>query len=146
MMKLWLVLGLNHIVWKRKFSNGLTGLKYVNLLGKIHNGNCQCVTMRSRTHEIDGTPGLLIIPFFATLPNLIQHSSLINFGEFCQCLLLFQTPHLLIYVHSWQWLKTCYALCWALQNTIMLSVFLGSMNFSILWFFLFSIGNYFPSD
>ena len=34
--------------------------------------------------RIDGTPRLLIIPFFATLPNLIQHSRFINFGEFCQ--------------------------------------------------------------
>ena len=32
--------------------------------------------------RIDGTPRLLIIPFFATLPNLIQHSLFINFGEF----------------------------------------------------------------
>ena len=34
--------------------------------------------------RIDGTPRLLIIPFFATLPNLIQHSWFINFGEFFQ--------------------------------------------------------------
>ena len=27
---------------------------------------------------------LLIIPFFTTLPNLIQHSPFINFGGFCQ--------------------------------------------------------------
>ena len=52
--------------------------------------------------RIDGTPRLLIIPFFATLPNLIQHFSFINFGEFCQPPLLFQTPRLLIHVHSRQ--------------------------------------------
>ena len=51
---------------------------------------------------IDGTRRLLIIPFFATLPNLIQHSPFINFGEFCQPPLLFQTPRLLIHVHSRQ--------------------------------------------
>ena len=33
-----------------------------------------------RLFQID----LLIIPFFATLPNLLQHSPFINFGEFCQ--------------------------------------------------------------
>ena len=48
------------------------------------------------------TTDLLIIPFFATLPNLIQHSPFNNFGEFCQPPLLFQTPRLLIYVHSRQ--------------------------------------------
>ena len=32
--------------------------------------------------RIDGAPRLLIIPFFAALPNLIQHSPFINFGEF----------------------------------------------------------------
>ena len=52
--------------------------------------------------RIDGTPRLLIIPFFATIPNLIQHFSFINFGEFCQPRLLFQTPRLLIQVHSRQ--------------------------------------------
>ena len=52
--------------------------------------------------RIDGTPRLLIILFFATLPNLIQHSPLINFGEFCQPALLFQTPRLLSHVHSQQ--------------------------------------------
>ena len=51
---------------------------------------------------IDGTPRLLIIPFFAILPNLIKHSPFINFGEFCQPPLLFQTPRLLIHVHSRQ--------------------------------------------
>ena len=50
----------------------------------------------------DRTPRLLIIPFFATLPNFIQHSPFINFGEFCQPPLLFQTPRLLIHVHSRQ--------------------------------------------
>ena len=50
--------------------------------------------------RIDGTPRLLVIPFFATLPKLIQHSPFINFGEFCQPPLLFQTPRLLIHVHS----------------------------------------------
>ena len=50
--------------------------------------------------RINGTPRLLIIPFFATFLNLIQHSPFINFGEFCQSLLLFQTPRLLIHVHS----------------------------------------------
>ena len=34
--------------------------------------------------RIDGTPRLLIIPFFAILPNLIQQSPFINFGELCQ--------------------------------------------------------------
>ena len=33
---------------------------------------------------IDGPTRLLIIPFFATLPNLIQHSPFINFGKFYQ--------------------------------------------------------------
>ena len=50
--------------------------------------------------QIDGTPCLLIIPFFATFSNLIQHSMFINFGEFFQPPLLFQTPCLLIHVHS----------------------------------------------
>ena len=50
--------------------------------------------------RIDGTPRLLIIPFFATLRNLIQSSPFINFGGFCQPPLLFQTPRLLIHVHS----------------------------------------------
>ena len=52
--------------------------------------------------RIDETTRLLIILFFATLPNLIQHSLFINFGEFCQPPLLFQTPRLLIHVHSRQ--------------------------------------------
>ena len=52
--------------------------------------------------RIDETTRLLIILFFATLPNLIQHSPFINFGEFCQPPLLFQTPRLLIHVHSRQ--------------------------------------------
>ena len=52
--------------------------------------------------QIDGTPRLLIIPLFVTLPNLTQHSPYINFGEFCQPPLLFQTPRLLIHVHSQQ--------------------------------------------
>ena len=50
--------------------------------------------------RIDRTPRLLIIPFFATLPNLIQHSLLINFGEFCQPPFLFHTPRLLSHVQS----------------------------------------------
>ena len=50
----------------------------------------------------DRTPRLLIIPFFATLPNFIQQSLFINLEEFCQSLLLFQTPRLLIHVHSRQ--------------------------------------------
>ena len=33
--------------------------------------------------RIGRTPRLLIIPFFAALPNLIQHSPFTNFGEFC---------------------------------------------------------------
>ena len=52
--------------------------------------------------RIDGTPRLLIIPFFATLPNIIQHSPFINFEEFFQHPLLFQTPRLLTHVHSQQ--------------------------------------------
>ena len=52
--------------------------------------------------RIEGTPLLLIILFFATLPNLIQQTPLINYGEFCQLPLLFQTPRLLIQVHSRQ--------------------------------------------
>ena len=52
--------------------------------------------------QIDGTPRLLIIRFFVTPANLIQHSPFINFGEFCQPPLLFQTPRLLIHVHSRQ--------------------------------------------
>ena len=51
---------------------------------------------------INGTPRLLMISFFATLPNLIQYSPFVNFGEFCQPTLLFQTPRLLIHVHSRQ--------------------------------------------
>ena len=39
---------------------------------------------RTLEFRIGGTPRLLIIPFFVTLPNLIQHSAFINFGEFCQ--------------------------------------------------------------
>ena len=53
--------------------------------------------------RIDGVPRLLIIPSFTTLPSLIQHSLFINFGGFCQSPLLFQTPRLLIHVHSRQW-------------------------------------------
>ena len=55
--------------------------------------------------RIDETPLLLIILFFffAKLPNLIQHSLFINFGEFCHSPLLLQTPVLLIHVHSEQW-------------------------------------------
>ena len=47
--------------------------------------------------RIDGTPRLLIIPFFVTPPP-----TLINFGEFCQPPLLFLTPRLLIHGHSRQ--------------------------------------------
>ena len=43
---------------------------------------------------------LINYSFFATLPNLIQHFPFINFGEFCQPPLLFQTTRLLIQVHS----------------------------------------------
>ena len=60
---------------------------------KVQEKNISCAL----EFRIDGTPCLLIIPFFATLPNLIQHSPFINFGEFCQPPLLFQTPLLLIY-------------------------------------------------
>ena len=49
-----------------------------------------------------GTPRLLIVPFFAILPNLLQHSLFISFGEFCQPPLLFQTHRLLIHVPSRQ--------------------------------------------
>ena len=56
-------------------------------------------TLKFRT---DGTPRLLIITFFATVPNLIQHSPFINSGEFCQPPFLFQTPRLLIHVQSRQ--------------------------------------------
>ena len=52
--------------------------------------------------RIDGTPRLLIIPFFAILSNLIQHSPFIIFGEFSQPPLLPQTPRLLNHVHKWQ--------------------------------------------
>ena len=52
--------------------------------------------------RIDETTRLLIILFFATLPNLIQHSPFIDFREFCQPPLLFQIPRLLIHVHSRQ--------------------------------------------
>ena len=63
--------------------------------------NSELVNLEFR---IDGTPRLLIISFFATIPNLIQYASFINFGEFCQPPpLLFQTPRLLIHVHSRQW-------------------------------------------
>ena len=51
---------------------------------------------------IDETPRLLVIPFFATLLNLIQHSLFIDFGEFCQPPHLSQTPRLSIHVHSRQ--------------------------------------------
>ena len=50
--------------------------------------------------QIGGTPRLLIISFFATLPNIIQHSPFINSGELCQPPLLFQTARLLIHAHS----------------------------------------------
>ena len=43
---------------------------------------------------------LINIPFFATPPNLIQHSLFLSFGEFCQSFILFQSLHLLIHVHS----------------------------------------------
>ena len=49
--------------------------------------------MSTLEFRIDGSPCLLIIPFFATLPNLIHHSLFINFE-------LFQTFRLLIHVHS----------------------------------------------
>ena len=49
--------------------------------------------MSTLEFQIDGSPRLLIIPFFATLPNLIHHSLFINFE-------LFQTFRLLIHVHS----------------------------------------------
>ena len=52
--------------------------------------------------RIEGTPRLLFFPFFATPTNLIQHSPVISFGEFCQSPLLFQTPRLLIHVHDRQ--------------------------------------------
>ena len=52
--------------------------------------------------RIDGIPRLSVSPFFAILRNLIQHSPFVNFGEFCQPPLLFQTPRLLIHVHSRQ--------------------------------------------
>ena len=58
-----------------------------------------CDTVEFR---IGGTPPLLIIPFFPTLPNLIEHSPFVSFGEFCQPPLLFQTLRLLIHVHSLQ--------------------------------------------
>ena len=51
---------------------------------------------RTLEFRIDGIPRLLIIPFFATLTNLIQHSLFINCGEFCQSPLLFQTPCLVM--------------------------------------------------
>ena len=57
----------------------------------------QRVTLEFR---IDGTRCLLIILFFATLSNLIQHSLFTNFGEFCQPPLLFQTHCLIIHMHS----------------------------------------------
>ena len=44
--------------------------------------------------QIDGAPRFLVIQFFASLPNLIQHSHFIEYGEFCQ------PPRLLIHVHS----------------------------------------------
>ena len=52
--------------------------------------------------RIDGNPRLLIILFFATLPNLIQHSLFINFWELFQLPLLLQTLFLLIHMHSQQ--------------------------------------------
>ena len=59
-------------------------------------------TCNSLESRIDGTPRLLVIPFFATLPVFIQHTLFINFGEFCHPPFLFQTPCLLIHVHSRQ--------------------------------------------
>ena len=65
---------------------------------------CQkCYFYITLEFRIDGTPRWLIIWFFATLPNLIQHSPFISFGGFCQPPLLFQTPCFLIHVHSRQW-------------------------------------------
>ena len=52
--------------------------------------------------QIGGTPCLLIILFFATFPNLIQHFPFIDFGELCEPLLFCQTPCLKIHVHSRQ--------------------------------------------
>ena len=60
---------------------------------------CSLKRLNTLAFGIDRTPRLLIIPFFVTLPNLIQHYSFINFGEF---LPFFQTPRLLIHVHSGQ--------------------------------------------
>ena len=57
-------------------------------------------TVNTAEFRIGGTPRLLIIPFFATLPNIIQQSPFINAGELCQAPLLLQTPCLLIHVHS----------------------------------------------
>ena len=64
--------------------------------GHVRHEGTQFSTFPTLEFQIEETPRLLIIPFFATLPNLIQHSPFINFGEFCQ------PPRLLIHVHSRQ--------------------------------------------
>ena len=50
-----------------------------------------CTKSYSRVSNRRDSP-LINYSFFATLSNLIQHSKFINFGEFCQPPLLFQTP------------------------------------------------------
>ena len=74
---------------------------YFNMEAKQKRATFNVFHLQNITLEfwIDGTPLLLIIPIFATLLNLIQHSLFISFGEFCQLPLLFQTPRLLI--NSW---------------------------------------------
>ena len=60
--------------------------------GHVRHEDTQFRTFPTLEFRIDETPRLLIIPFFATLPDLIQHSTFINFGELCQPPLLFQVP------------------------------------------------------
>ena len=84
--------------------------------------------------QIDGTPRLLIILFFVTLPNLIQHSPFISFGDFCQPPILFQTSRLLIHVHSRQQQREAQA---KPQNCLMYMFFYISMTFISIYRFRF---------
>ena len=62
---------------------------------------CLILISYSRVSNIRDSP-IINHSVFATLPNLIQHSPYINFGEFWQSPLLFQSSRLLIHVHSRQ--------------------------------------------
>ena len=77
---------------------------YFNMEAKQKRATFNVFHLQNITVEfrIDRAPLLLIIPIFATLPSLTQHSPFISFEEFCQLPLLSQTPRLSIHVHSRQ--------------------------------------------